>query len=534
MSEIYVTGHKNPDTDSIVAAIAYANLRNAVGDRAYKAVRIGSINDETRHILEYFDVPEPEFVKNMRTQVRDLDYDHPPVLTAGVTIDLAWRTLGENEIASMPILNDDGTLYGVLSAGDITTYDISSIYDSRIDGLPVFNLLSVIEGRVVNGLKNTRNTISGNVVLAIPSAFESGHRKGDIIICGNQPEMVEEAVKCGASCVILCQSEIRSEWEEIEEPCIISTPVDARTVSRTIFQAMPVSKICHTEEIVSFHLDDYLDDVREVLLKSRFRCYPILDENEQVVGTLSRFHLLKPRRKQVVLVDHNEAAQSVNGLEQVEIMEIIDHHRLADIQTTQPVSVRNEPVGSTNTILTSMYQELGVIPSPKIAGLMAAAIISDTVMFKSPTCTQKDIAMAERLARIANISLEELGKEIFAAGISADKSAEDLLKTDYKQFHISGQNLGVGQITCVDSKPLLERKDEFLAVMKKFRKEQDLDYVILMLTDVLLEGSHLIYLGNDDTIAQAFNVAPENNHVFLPGVMSRKKQIIPMMTALWG
>ena len=335
-------------------------------------------------------------------------------------------------------------------------------------------------------------------------------------------------------CLIICRAELRPEWTKAASTCIISTPLSARKVSRYIYLALPVSRISQRKDIISFHLGDYVDDVREQMLKSRYRSYPILDENDQVVGTLSRFHLLRPRRKQVVLVDHNEAAQSVIGLDQVDILEIIDHHRLADIQTGQPIHVRNEPVGSTNTILTSMYQEHGVVPPPKIAGLMAGAILSDTVMFKSPTCTKRDIAMAERLARIAKVSLDELGRELFAAGSSDSHSAEELFKTDYKQFHISGQNIGVSQITCVDSAHLLDRKDEFIAVMEKQKQDKDFDLVILMITDVLQEGSHLFYVGSDEVIQQAFKAEPKDNHVFLPGVMSRKKQIIPMLTALWG
>ena len=292
-------------------------------------------------------------------------------------------------------------------------------------------------------------------------------------------------------------------------------------------------RICERGDITAFHLDDYVDDVQETMLKSRYRSYPVLDENDRVVGTLSRFHLLRPRRKRVVLVDHNEAAQSVPGLEQVEILEIIDHHRLADIQTKQPIRVRNEPVGSTNTILTAMYQEHGLVPSPKMAGLMAGAILSDTVLFKSPTCTKRDIAMAERLARIANISLDELGKSLFSAG-GKDKSAEDLFNTDCKQFHIIGQNIAVSQITCDDSEALLERGEEFMEIMRRMKKDKGFDMVLLMITDVLKEGSWLLYVGSDEVIRQAFSAEPEDGQLFLPGVMSRKKQVIPMLTALWG
>ena len=532
MSDIYVAGHKNPDTDSIVAALAYAGLRNSLGSRNYKPVRLGGINDETRNILNRFGVEPPELIRNMRTQVLDLDFDHPPELTSSVTLDLAWRTMRNSEIASMPIMNEDGTLYGVISAGDIASYDMKAVYNSEIEDLPLFNLLSVLEGRIVNEFSCHINSISGKVVIALPSAFEAVESCSGIIICGNQPETVEKAAAAGAECIILCQAEINPDWAKLDKPCIISTPLDARTVSRVIFQAMPVHSICNTKDIVSFHLTDYLDDVSEIMLKSRYRCYPVLDENEHVVGTLSRYHLLRPRRKKLVLVDHNESSQSVNGLDQAEILEIIDHHRLGDIQTKQPVAVRNEPVGSTNTIITSMYQELGIVPSPNMAGLMAAAILSDTVLFKSPTCTEKDRIMAERLARIANISLDDLAKELFMP-IGADKKAADLIKADYKAFHISGQTLGISQITCINSEDIVSRRDEFFEQMEKMHNE-NLDFVITMITDVLLEGSHLLFIGNEEVIAQAFSCSPKNGHVFLPQIMSRKKQIVPMLTALWG
>ena len=288
------------------------------------------------------------------------------------------------------------------------------------------------------------------------------------------------------------------------------------------------------EKLVTFHLSDLVDDVREIVLKERASCYPILDENEKIAGLLYQNHLLRPRRKRVVLVDHNERAQSVPGLEEAQILEIIDHHRLADIQTTNPIYVRNEPVGSTTTIVASMFQERGLMPSEHMAGLMAAAIVSDTVMFKSPTCTPQDRRMAARMARIANVSLDELGKAIFSASASEDRPVEDLLFTDFKEFHIAGHFFGVSQITCVDSPHLLTRKDEFLAVMRQTMEEKGYSMIILMLTDVLLEGTQLIYLGDEDTIRHAFNVDVRDNEVFLPKVMSRKKQIIPMLTALWG
>lgn len=537
MNTVYVTGHRNPDTDCIVAAMAYANLRNALGDREYTAVRIGAINDETQVMLKRFGFEAPMQIDNMRTQVRDLAYDTPPELNYSVTMDLAWRTMRDGAIATMPILNDDGSLYGMLSAGDLASFEMQSIYNNHIDELPTFNLLSVLEGTIVNEYNNHANTVSGDVYVSLPQAYDDSalFSSDSILICGDQPEIINRALESGVNCLIICRATIDPVWAGSSgNTCIISTPLDARQAARIIFQAIPVMRICETQDLISFRLDDYIDDVKEVMLKSRYRSYPVLDENDRVVGTLSRFHLLRPRRKKVVLVDHNEASQSVRGLEQVEILEIIDHHRLADIQTKQPISVRNEPVGSTNTIITSMYQEHGIMPSPKMAGLMVAAILSDTVMFKSPTCTKRDIAMAERLARIAKISIEELGRELFSASGIDGKSAEDLFKSDYKQFHIAEQNIGVSQITCVDSQQLLDRSEEFLTVMRQLKKEQQFDIVILMVTDVLLEGSHIFYVGSDEIMQQAFLVTPKDNHLFLKGVMSRKKQIIPTLTALWG
>lgn len=537
MNEIYVIGHRNPDTDAIVSAMAYASLRNALGDREYVAAHLGHVSDETQRMLDRFGFAPPRQLRNVRTQVRDLDYDTPPALNSSVTMDRAWRIMREENISAMPITKADGTLFGILSAGDIAAYDMRTIYDAHVDALPLFNLVSVLEGRILGAGGELVDSVSGNVIIALPQSCENllFSDPDSIILCGDQPEMIRRALDIGVQCLILCQTEVDPAWVEAAgRTCLISTPFDASRVARLIYQAIPVARACQTDELVSFHLDDYIDDVREEVLKSRFRCYPVLDGEQKVVGTLSRYHLLRPRRKRVVLVDHNESAQAVPGLEQAEILEIIDHHRLADIQTTQPIYVRNEPVGSTTTIITGLYQDHGVMPSPAMAGLMAAAILSDTVMFKSPTCTKRDIAMAERMARIAKISLDELGQELFAATGADDKPAEDLFMTDFKEFHIAEQNLGVSQITCLDSLRMLERKDEFMDVMRSLRTQHGYDIVILMLTDVLLEGTQLIYLGSDEIIRRAFSVEPKDSTVFLPHVMSRKKQIIPMLTALWG
>lgn len=537
MDTVYVTGHRNPDTDSIVSAMAYASLRNALGDREYQAGRLGHISDETQLVLDRFGFTPPTWIKTMRTQVRDLDYDTPPALNKELTVSRGWSVLEEARLTAIPVTDDDGRLFGVLSSGDIAAYDMRSIADPSVQDIPLYNLLSVLEGKIVNDVGNLLDSVSGEIVFALPKGKDSllFDSENYIAICGNQPEVIRWALESNVHCVLLCQAELSEELRQVPtKTCIISTPYDAYRAARLIFQAIPISRICRTEDYQCFHLDDFVDDVKEIISKTRYRCYPILDEDDHVIGALSRYHLIKPRRKRIVLVDHNEAAQSVPGLEQAEILEIIDHHRLADIQTGHPIYFRNEPVGSTTTIIAEMYQEKGLMPSAKLAGLMAAAIVSDTVMFKSPTTTVRDKNMAERLSRIANISLDELGQQIFSSSWSDDRSAHDLLFSDFKDFHIAGHKLGVGQITCVNSEHILERKDEFLNAMRKTMQERNYSLMLLMLTDVLREGTQLIYLGDEETIQQAFSPDAKHNAVFLPQVMSRKKQIIPALSAMWG
>ena len=301
-----------------------------------------------------------------------------------------------------------------------------------------------------------------------------------------------------------------------------------------IFQSLPVSRVCRTTGLCPARLTDYVDDVRQMAQDNKHRAFPVVDEENKVVGILSRIHLLKPRRKRVVLVDHNEVSQSVPGLEEAEILEIIDHHRLADVQTGNPIYMRNEPVGSTATIIAGMFMERGLMPTTRMAGLITCAIISDTLMFKSPTCTDRDRHMAERMASIAHESIDALGQMIFSASTSDDKSPDDILFQDYKEFMISGHTLGVGQVVTLDSGRVLRRADDFLAAMQKRMDEHKYDMMLFLVTDMLREGSELLFLGAPDVIAQAFNVRPNGSRVFLPGILSRKKQVIPALSVFWG
>ena len=538
MEPVYVTGHRNPDTDSIVSAMAYAQLRNALGDREYVAARLGRVSDETQLVLDRFGFEPPMLIHNLRTQVSDLNFDTPPALNKAVTVDRAWQLLHRDEnTVALPVVEEDGTLYGMLSTNTIAARDMESVLHPEIRDIPVFNLVSALEGSIVLDGGEPTNSVSGRVVIALPSGGEEAIplQKDTVLICGDQPEVVIQALRRGVPCVVLCQASLPEEARHIQaDSLVISTPQEPYRAARMIFQSIPVWRVCRTTSLCPAKLSDYVDDVRQMAQDNKHRVFPVVDDDNHVVGTLSRIHLLKPRRKRVVLVDHNEVAQSVPGLEQAEILEIIDHHRLADVQTGSPIYMRNEPVGSTATIVAGMFMERGLMPSARMAGLIACAIVSDTLMFKSPTCTPRDRQVAGRMASIAHESLEELGRMIFSASTSDDKSPDDILFQDYKEFMLSGHTLGVGQVVTLDSARVLRRRDDFLAAMRRRMDERKYDMMLFMITDMLQEGTHALFLGSGDVIAQAFNVRPDGQHAFLPGILSRKKQVIPALSVFWG
>ena len=537
MEPVYVTGHRNPDTDSIVAAIAYASLCHALGNRNYIAARIGDISDQTQLVLDKFGFEPPLLLKNVRTQVNDLSFDTPPILSGAVSVFRAYETMIREDVHSpaLPVADEEGRLCGMLTMGDIAAHDMRYIEKTALERVPLFNLLAAIEGHLRADAAQT-SEISGELVIALPTSHGLPEfKQSDIVVCGDQPEVIGAAIRAGVRVLSLCDAELDPALlPTLGDMCVIATPYPAYRACRLIGQSIPVERICNRDALASFHLTDYLDDVKEELVKSRFRSYPILDEADRVVGTLSRFHLIRPNRKRLVLVDHNEAAQSVPGLEQAEIIGIIDHHRLADVETASPVYVRNEPVGSTCTIIGSMFFEKGVVPSGKLAGLIASAIVSDTILFKSPTSTERDRIMAERMAKLAGVSLTALGQEMFAVSVNNTADLKELLYSDFKQFHIAGHDIGIGQITCLDSKEIASQHGALVALMEQEREKNRYDTLLLMLTDVLREGTELFAVGETETVEHAFNVRVTGNSVFLPKVMSRKKQVVPALSLLWG
>ena len=538
MEPIYVTGHRNPDTDSIVSAMAYAQLRTALGDRDYVAARLGRISDETQLVLDRFGFEPPVLIHDLRTQVSDLNFDTPPALNKAATVDRAWQLLHRDEnTVALPVVEEDGTLFGMLSTNTIAAQDMKSVLYPEIEDIPVFNLVSALEGSIVLDAENPTNSVSGRVTIALPANGEEAIRltPDTVLVCGNQPDVIMDALQAGVPCVVVCQAAVPEEARELKSnSLVISTPQEPYRAARMIFQSIPVWRVCRVTNLCAVRLTDYVDDVRQMAQDNKHRAFPVVDDDNRVVGMLSRIHLLKPRRKRVVLVDHNEISQSVPGLDQAEILEIIDHHRLADVQTGNPIYMRNEPVGSTATIIAGMFMERGLMPGTRMAGLITCAIISDTLMFKSPTCTPRDRLMAERMASIAHESLDDLGQMIFSASTSDDKSPDDILFQDYKEFMISGHTLGVGQVVTLDSARVLKRQKAFLAAMQKRMDERKYDMMLFLITDMLQEGSQLLFLGAPDVIAQAFNVRPKHNRAFLPGILSRKKQVIPALSVFWG
>ena len=536
---INIIGHQNPDTDSICSALAYAWLKNRGSlNGLYEARRAGHVNRETRFVLQHFGIEAPRLCTDVSPQIKDIDIRKQAGIDGEMSVRAAWNLMRDVEIDTLCIVDDENELQGLITIKDIADANMD-LFDTAVlaaANTRCTNVLETLEAELVVGSADA-HIDSGNICIGTsPEIMEELVKPGDIVLVSNRYETQMCAIDCGAQAIIVCCGSAvpRTIIARAQEKgcAVLATPYNTYAAARLISTAAPVRHFMRTKELLKFSVNTPIEDAQKVMASVRHRYFPILDENGKYCGVVSRRNLLNLHRKQLILVDHNERTQAVDGLDEAEILEIIDHHRLADIQTSQPIRVRNEPVGSTATIIAGMYQEHGVMPSANMAGLLAAAILADTVMFKSPTCTKRDIAMAERMARIGGVNIKELGRQLFST--AGGKSVEELVSSDFKEFHIGEQNLGVGQVTCLDSMEMLERKEEFLAVMRRLQEERHYNMVILMLTDVLLEGTQLLYVGSDEAIRNAFSAEPKDNALFLPGVMSRKKQVIPMLSALWG
>jgi len=539
-SPIYIIGHKNPDTDSIVSALAYKELKTRLGYQNVIAGRLGELNRETRFLLQYFQVEAPERIHNLRTQVKDLELDPIEPVLQNVSIRQAWSSMVKELTKTLPVLNDRGGLVGIVSAGDIVrSYMAVSNENSYILRTTTKNLLYTLSANIIAGSSADRE-INGRVLIAsmVPESLQQFIKKGDLVIVGDNKAIQMKAVEGGASCLVVTDCfPVEQEVLNLakEKNCIIlQTPYDSFVSARLIHQSVPVSAFMKTRDIISFSPDDYLDDIKEVMLSTRFRSYPVIDSRGKIFGVISRFHLIRPRRKKVILVDHNEISQSVEGLEQTEIIEIIDHHRIADIQTGMPVYFRNEPVGSTSTIIGRMFLENNLQPSSSIAGLLCGAILSDTVLFKSPTCTPVDREIAEKMATLAGIDLLAFGREMFEASTStAGKSLHEIFYTDFKEYILGDYRIGISQVNTMNLEEFSPLESQLLEFMQKINDRNQFHILLLMITDILNEGSKLLFVGKDvEILKRAFGVEFTGNTLYLPGVISRKKQIIPPISSI--
>ena len=500
--------------------------------------RAGHVNGETQFVLDYFGAEEPQLVEDVRTQVRDIEIRKTKGVADNISLKRAWNIMQENNVVTIPSVREDGTLEGLITVGDITkTY--MNIYDSSIlskANTQYSNIIETLEAELIIGSAEAYFD-QGKVLIAAanPDLMEFYIEPHDLVILGNRYESQLCAIEMGADCIIVCEgAAVSMTIKKIaqERGCtIIATTYDTYTAARLINQSMPISYFMTREHLITFNSDDYIDEIREVMASKRHRDFPILDKDGYYLGMISRRNLLGAKGKQVILVDHNEKNQAVAGIENAEILEIIDHHRLGTIQTMSPVFFRNQPLGCTATIIYQMYQEAGIKVEPKIAGLLCSAIVSDTLLFRSPTCTPVDEMAARALADIAGIDIEKYAMEMFSAGSNLkDKTPQEIFSQDYKKFSVNDINFGVGQISSMDEEELLDIKDKIMPYMKEQLASQGINMIFFMLTNMIATETLLIALGNGagDVIENGFDAPKLEDGVYrLEGVVSRKKQLIP-------
>lgn len=536
---IYITGHKNPDTDSICSAIAYAELKRRHSINAVP-IRIGDINKETEFVLKYFGVEVPEYKETVRTQVSDLNMDIINPVSEDISVKAAWSIMQKNNIKVLPVADINGKLLGIITLTDITTSYLDAMDNTILaaSNTPLGNIIDTLNARLICGNEEDFK-VKGKVVIAAMTAdeMEPFVEEGDIVILGNRKDNQIKAIDIGVCCIILtCGCQIDDDVVQYakEKGCVVlESSYDTIMAARFINQSIPVSHIMTKKQLICFNLHDFTENIKDTMLKTRFRSYPVVDDDGIVRGFISRYHLISQRKKKVILLDHNEKSQTIDGIDQAEILEIIDHHRIGDIQTSYPIYFKNDTVGSTATLIANMYFENGLNPSKSIAGILCAAIISDTLQFKSPTSTYADELAARKLAKIADIHLEKFATALYKASASLEgMSPQTILEYDFKDYVINKFKMGIGQINSSDSEAFKNIKDDLLAHMKKVKENKGYGLVLLMVTDIINEGSEILFVGDDDAlIEKAFNIKGNEGCAFLKGVVSRKKQIIPILSS---
>ena len=541
--KVVVIGHRNPDTDSICSAIAYAELKNKTSDLVCEPRRAGKMNQETEFVLKKFGVKPPRMCTDVNPKIRDVDYREMPGIPGSTSLRKAWEIMRDKQIDTLPVTSPDNELEGVITVKDIATANMD-VFDTGIlakSQTTYRNILETLGGTMVVGREDDVCT-TGHIRIgtATPEMLENTVEKGDIVILTNRYESQLCAIEKEASLLIICNgSKVGRTIQRIAEEmgvAIMSAPVDTYAAGKLISQCAPISYYMTRSDIMKFTLVTPVADVTRVMAKVRHRYFPILDEEGKYCGMVSRRNIINLQKRRIILVDHNEATQAVEGFDQAEILEIIDHHRIGSLETSGPVYFRNQPVGCTATIITQMYDENGMEIPPQIAGLLLAAILSDTLVFRSPTCTPLDEALAKRLAKIAGVDIDEFASEMFEAGEKLDgKTAEEVFLQDFKVFMCGDIRFGVAQGSYMTRKNLLAAEALLQPYLEEARNKQNVEDIYMLLTDVPKEESVVISDGRyaSEVLSDGFETQPAEDGSFtLPGVVSRKKQFIPaLMTA---
>lgn len=534
----YVIGHKNPDTDSICSAIALAYLKNHTEEGRFVAKRAGQINEETEFVLKYFHKNPPGYLPDVGSQVRDMEIRRLPGMSKEISVRKAWEFMKENQAITLPMTDEDNNLEGVISMSDITNsmmrHNPHALSQAHT---PFKHIAETLDGEIIVGDEDACFT-EGKVFIGAgnPDVVRKYIDPHDLVILGNRAEDHLNAIEMKASCIVIgFHAEISPAIKSYakEKGCvIISTPHDSFAIARMIEQSIPVRALMVSENILTFHEDDFTDKIKNTMGRTRIRNFPILDQNDKYVGTVSRRNFLNIEKKKVILVDHNELSQAVDNIEQAEIIEIVDHHRIGTLETKNPIVFRNQPVGCTATIIYQMFHEKEVKIPKDIAGLLCAAILSDTLMFRSPTCTFLDQAAADDLAKIAGIEIESFAMEMFRAGSNLrDKTTEEIFYQDFKKFIAGDVTFGVGQISSMAADELQMLKERLEPHLQYECGKHGIQMVFFMLTNILEENTELICYGEDsaEVVKNAFGVDVTKGACVLPGVVSRKKQLIPAM-----
>ena len=542
--KVWVVGHKHPDTDSICAAISYANLKNEIEKKnpkastgmTYIAKRAGSVNAETAYVLERFHAEAPAMISDVGTQIKDIQIRRTEGVNSHISMKKAWEMMKILGVVTLPVVREN-KLEGLIVTGDIAksymdAHDNYFLSNARTQYRSIAN---TVEGTVVTG-NSHGYFVKGKVVIgaAHPDKLGEFLEEDDLVILGDRHEDHLCAIEQNVSCIIVCNhAEVAEDIKmaaEKNQCVVIQSALDTFTVARLINQSIPVKHIMKKENLITFQTDDFTDHIRDIMVKNRHRAFPVVNKHGKYIGTVSRRNLLGMKKKQLILVDHNEKTQAVDNIDAAEVLEIIDHHRLGSLETLQPIMFRNQPVGCTATIMYQMYTEKALEISPAIAGLLCSAIISDTLMFRSPTCTSSDKMAAGALALIAGINIEEHAKEMFTAGSNLKgKTTEVIFYQDFKRFTSDKVNFGVGQISSMNAEELEDLKQRLIPFMQHECGKNGISMVFFMLTNILEESSEVICYGEGSCrlVEESFGVKEAQGGYVLQGVVSRKKQLIP-------